>query len=77
MIRVLVIVGTLLLGLIGLGMSLCGGGVVIMSAMSPATDRSLILTIALPSLLVGILFVWVSAVILRKKLDGQDRRRDH
>ena len=74
MLRVRVIVGTLLLGLMGLGMSLCGGGVAIITLSSPGTENASILSIAFPCLLVGILFVWLSTVILRKKLDKSSSR---
>ena len=70
MMRVLVIVGTLLLGLIGLGMSLCGGGVAIITISSPGAELgSSLLSIAVFCLLVGLFFVWLSVVILRKKLN--------
>jgi hypothetical protein len=67
MMRVLVIVGTLLLGLVGLTMSLCGGGVLIMTISDP--ELGSVLLIAVTSLLLGIFFVSVSVVIWRKKLD--------
>lgn len=73
MMRVLVIVSMLLLGFIGLGMSLCGGGVLIMAISSPGPELESILVIPIASLLLGFLFVSLSVVILRKKLDGQDR----
>ena len=75
MLRVLVIGSMLLLGLIGLGMSLCGGGVVIMTISSPGAENASILSIAVPCLLVGAFFVWISVVILRKKLNRQDGGR--
>lgn len=71
--RVFVIVSALLLGLIGLGMSLCGGGVMIMTAASPGGEIGYVLPIAVPSLIFGILFAWLSVRILRKRLD---RKRD-
>ncbi|HEY6927091.1 MAG TPA: hypothetical protein VI653_26675 [Steroidobacteraceae bacterium] len=73
MMRVLVIGVTLLLGLIGLGMSLCGGGVLIMSISSPGPELGSIIVIPIASLLLGFLFVSLSVVILRKKLDGRER----
>lgn len=76
MLRVLVIVIMLLLGLIGLGMSLCGGGVVIMAFSNPGWEDGLLVTIAGLSLLVGIFLVWGSVVILRRKLDRHDERSD-
>jgi hypothetical protein len=72
MTRVLIVVAALVLGLIGLLMSVCGGGVVLMTISSPGGQIGSILMIAVPSVLFGILFVWVSVVILRKNLANRD-----
>jgi hypothetical protein len=76
MMRVLVVVGALLLGLIGLGMSLCGGGLMMIATSSPGTELGSVLAIAVPCLLVGIFFVWLSVIILRKKIDRASHDRD-
>ena len=73
--RVLVVVAALLLGLVGLLMSLCGGGVMIMTISDPGSELEVaILTIAVPCLLLGIFFVWLSSRVLRKKLNKQGGR---
>jgi hypothetical protein len=73
MTRVLIVLAALVLGLVGLLMSVCGGGVMLITISSPGGELGSILAIAVPSLLFGILFVWLSVVILRKKLAGRDR----
>ena len=73
MMRGLVILGALLLGLVGLGMSLCGGGVLFFGiSSSPASQAMSIVGITVPFILVGGLFIWLSARVLRKKLNEQD-----
>ena len=62
--RVLAIVGALVLGLLGLFMSLCGGGVALMGF----TDRTAasLLVLSLPSLLFGLGLIWRCVRILRR-----------
>ena len=72
MLRVLMIVGALLLGLAGLGMSVCGGGVLVMMIPNGGGEYGSVIVIAILALLLGIFCVMTSAFILRKKLDRQD-----
>jgi len=74
--RVLIIVGALLLGLIGLLMSLCGGGILILGiGSSPKQQIPGMLAITVPFILVGGLCLWGGVVILRKKLGERDPDR--
>jgi hypothetical protein len=59
--RILAILGLLLVGLLGLGMSVCGGGFTVMALLPPLRSRgldpffaSLVLLIAFPSLMLGV-----------------------
>lgn len=66
--RILGIVGALLLGLIGLLMSLCGGGFTLVTVLSGDRGMWGILAISLPSLAFGLSFVW-GALKLRHRAD--------
>lgn len=72
--RVLLIVGALLLGLIGLGMSLCGGGVLVMMIPNGGGEYGSVIVIAILGLVLGIFCVMASVFVLRKKLDRQPDR---
>jgi hypothetical protein len=56
--RILGIVAALLLGLIGLLMSLCGGGFTVVAMLSGDHSALQILAISLPSLAFGLSFLW-------------------
>ncbi len=63
--RTLTSIAALTLGLVGLLMSLCGGGFSLMSLGYP--DAAGVLVIAVPSLLLGIGFILASVRILNRK----------
>lgn len=72
--RIVIIIAALFFGLVGLGMSLCGGGF-LLAALKEDLQRksnevSGIAAIALPSLLIGIGVVWICWRILLKHSDG-------
>jgi hypothetical protein len=69
--RALLIVGALLLGLVGLFMSLCGGGFSLMAVTN--SGALAILPIAVPSLLGGISLIWGCVRILSRVTDEPDR----
>ncbi len=62
-------IGLLLLGLVGLLMSLCGG-IFTLQALSTSEMRSVLL-IAIPSLVLGIAGVWFAARRLGKRFGGR------
>jgi len=64
--RTLVIVGALLLGLLGLFMSLCGGGFTVMGFGLGEEGSSGVLALAVPSLLLGLGLIWLCVRILRR-----------
>jgi hypothetical protein len=64
-------VGALLLGMLGLFMSLCGGGFTLMSFTEAHSTGLLVLTV--PSLLLGIGLIWLCARILRRVPQEPDR----
>ena len=66
--RMLGIVGALLLGLIGLLMSLCGGGFTLVAVLSGDRGMFGILAISLPSLAFGLSVFW-GAMKLKKRAD--------
>ena len=66
--RVLGIVAALLLGLIGLLMSLCGGGFTLVAVLSGDRGMFGVLAISLPSLAFGISFIW-GAMKLKDRAD--------
>ena len=66
--RILSIVTALLLGLIGLLMSLCGGGFTLVAVLSGDRGAWGILAISLPSLAFGLSFVW-GAMKLKDRAD--------
>ncbi len=66
--RALTIVAALLLGLIGLLMSLCGGGFL----LTTRPDMG-IAVIAVPSVLAGLLLIWGCAALLRRAARWKDR----
>jgi hypothetical protein len=61
--RILTIIAALLLGLVGLSMSLCGGTFTVMSVMSPSNMGFLL--IALPSAALGVFLLVVTYKIFR------------
>ena len=65
--RVLAIVGALVLGMIGLFMSLCGGGFLVMSLATQGAGG--IAVIAVPSMLLGGFIIWLCVKILRSMPD--------
>jgi hypothetical protein len=66
--RILGIVAALLLGLIGLLMSLCGGGFTLVAVLSGDRGMLGVLAISLPSLAFGLSFVW-GAMKLKDRAD--------
>ena len=70
--RVLVTLAALLFGLIGLGMSLCGGGVLVIGIVNAVRTQSTglvgIIGIAVPFIVLGVAIV-VGCVNLIKKAD--------
>lgn len=70
--RVLITLAALLFGLIGLGMSLCGGGVLVIGIVNAVRTQSTglvgIIGIAVPSIVLGVAIV-VGCVNLIKKAD--------
>jgi hypothetical protein len=62
--RALTIVGTLLIGMLGLFMSLCGGGLTVLSLSASGADGLLAITI--PSLLLGVGLIWLCVRTLRR-----------
>ena len=68
--RMVIIIAALFFGLVGLGMSLCGGGFLLATLMDAAQHGSSeftgIAAIALPALLIGIGVAWVCLRILMK-----------
>jgi hypothetical protein len=58
------IVGALLLGMIGLLMSLCGGGFTLMSLGQPQSVS--FVAISVPAFLLGLGFIWLCVRILRR-----------
>ena len=66
--RILGIVAALLLGLIGLLMSLCGGGFTLVAVFSGDRGMLGVLAISLPSLAFGLSFVW-GAMKLKNRAD--------
>jgi hypothetical protein len=66
--RILGTVAALLLGLIGLLMSLCGGGFTLVAVLSGDRGMVGILAISLPSLAFGLSFVW-GAMKLKNRAD--------
>ena len=75
MMRVLAVLAALFVGLIGLAMSLCGGGF-LLAALSPFNPALLLLTLG--SLAVGILLLWGASSLLKKGTTppGTDREPD-
>jgi hypothetical protein len=65
------ITGALLLGLVGLLMSLCGGGVSLMSLGQSGAAG--VLVISIPSLLLGIGFIWLCIRILGRVPSEPDK----
>lgn len=70
--QIVVVIAALLLGLLGLAMSLCGGGVLVaglanLRALGPA-DIQVGLLITIPCLLAGIGIIWAAVVLLKKHL---------
>jgi hypothetical protein len=75
--RALIVFGALLLGIVGLLMSVCGGGFLLMSLIEhnllPMLES--IGFIALPSLAIGAWFVYKAATIMRRAADRDDADR--
>ena len=71
--RILGIVAALLLGLIGLSMSLCGGGFTLVAVLS--SDRGMlgVLAISLPSLAFGLSFVWGAMKLKNRAETARDK----
>ena len=71
--RILGIVAALLLGLIGLLMSLCGGGFTLVAVLS--SDRGMlgVLAISLPSLAFGLSFVWGAMKLKNRAETARDK----
>jgi hypothetical protein len=67
--RILGIVAALLVGLIGLLMSLCGGGFTLMAVFAHHMSASGVLVISLPSLVAGVLLI-LAAMKLKKRTDA-------
>ena len=74
--RALIVFGALLLGLIGLFMSLCGGGFVI-GALLNFHDRSSgsIAAIAIPCALIGVGLIAASVRLTRRAAEESDEKR--
>jgi hypothetical protein len=64
--RILAIVAALLVGLIGLAMSLCGGGVTLMAVFNGNFSALGVLAISLPCLGVGVSLI-LAAIKLKKR----------
>jgi choline-glycine betaine transporter len=64
MLRVLTVLGALLLGLIGLAMSLCGGGFLLSSGIAPFNLGMVLITV--PCIVVGIALLWGAAKLLKQ-----------
>jgi hypothetical protein len=62
--RALAIVGALILGILGLFMSLCGGGFTVMGLSEPGSAGLLVITI--PSLLFGMALIWLCVRMLSR-----------
>ncbi len=73
--RVLGIVAALLLGLIGVLMSLCGGGFTLVAVLSGDRGMLGVLAISLPSLAFGLSFVW-GAMKLKDRADTTRDKTD-
>ena len=73
--RILGVVTALLLGLIGLLMSLCGGGFTLVALLSGDRGMVGILAISLPSLAFGLSFVW-GAMKLKDRADTTRDKTD-
>ena len=73
--RILGIVAALLLGLIGLLMSLCGGGFTLVAVLSGDRGMLGVLAISLPSLAFGLSFVW-GAMKLKDRADTNRDKTD-
>ncbi len=69
--RTVTIIATLALGLVGLLMSLCGGGISLMSLSAPGAAG--VLVIAVPSLLLGIGLILACVRLLNRIRDEPDR----
>lgn len=71
--RVLIIFGALLLGIIGLLMSVCGGGFLLTSLIRLDPQMlGVIFVFALPSLAIGVFFVYKAVTITRGTLARDD-----
>jgi hypothetical protein len=70
--RIVIVFAALLLGLIGLAMSLCGGGVLLVGLLNlhalGAGDIQSGLIITIPCLVLGIVIMWVAIRALKKHL---------
>jgi hypothetical protein len=73
--RILGIVTALLLGLIGLLMSLCGGGFTLVAVLSGDRGMLGVLAISLPSLAFGLSFVWGAMKLKDRARDKSDDGR--
>jgi hypothetical protein len=74
--RLLSIVAALLLGLIGLLMSLCGGGFTLMAVFNGNTSALGALAISLPSLGVGVSLILAATKIKKRADDARDKPDD-
>ena len=68
MLRLLSVVAAVIVGMIGLAMSLCGGGFLLGGGFSYMEWPWVLL--ALGSLAAGVLLIWACRAILRKDEDG-------
>lgn len=63
--KILAFIVMLLLGLVGLAMSVCGGGFLFSALLSGGGDAVAVAGIAVPTLVVGAVLAWVSWRVLR------------
>lgn len=70
--RIVMVIVALVTGLIGLAMSLCGGGVLLVGLLNlhalGAGDIQTGLIITVPCLVLGIIAIWTAVKVLKKHL---------